>query len=350
MHAPHAACRKRTSAEKACLETPELVIDSHRRGQDGPQAGSDSALTIYRSGRKGSQAQLRLVSVTIRFCPSTEWKFALACQRSGFRPGFVWLPRRRLYAVWQQDHASTPTHMVFWAIRTTKPEPSNYIFTALHTNTPPSSNIIPFRLGEFTRVCRLPSRAQRLLTRLTGVIAVMAEGFQPSAQVSHVESIREPNQDDEPFGEELFRCSSIRGRSLERAPRRVSGPRPPPSTSPHLVADARNPLLDRAMNSANDYNNYTQNALVRRSQGSAPPSPTNQVNGVPNVPQNLGLGNGSLMPAGHQADMNHLWSVMQELSEVLAQNRASTQGIFQSIERLQARHALEPSCWESKRC
>ena len=71
------------------------------------------------------------------------------------------------------------------------------------------------------------------------------------------------------------------------------------------------------------------------------PSPTaaqHQTNGV-NGPA-VGLLN-SLPSAGHQADMNHLWSVVQQLSDVLAENRAQTVGIVNSMQQIQARAATE---------
>jgi len=41
--------------------------------------------------------------------------------------------------------------------------------------------------------------------------------------------------------------------------------------------------------------------------------------------------------------MNHLWSVVQQLSEVLAENRAQTAGIVNSVQQIQARAAQEGS-------
>ncbi|KAF2462262.1 hypothetical protein BDY21DRAFT_389841 [Lineolata rhizophorae] len=53
-----------------------------------------------------------------------------------------------------------------------------------------------------------------------------------------------------------------------------------------------------------------------------------------------GMMNG-LPSAGHQTDMNHLWGVVQQLSEALAENRAQTQSIINSVAQMQARQREE---------
>ena len=63
-------------------------------------------------------------------------------------------------------------------------------------------------------------------------------------------------------------------------------------------------------------------------------------NGTAGVGAGMGLLNG-LPSAGHQTDMNYLWSVVQQLSEVLADNRAQTAGIVRSVQHLQTRAAAE---------
>lgn len=41
--------------------------------------------------------------------------------------------------------------------------------------------------------------------------------------------------------------------------------------------------------------------------------------------------------AGHQTDINYLWSIVQELSEVLAENRTQTAGIMDNVQQIQER-------------
>jgi hypothetical protein len=63
--------------------------------------------------------------------------------------------------------------------------------------------------------------------------------------------------------------------------------------------------------------------------GGMPP----QTNGIPMV-------NG-LPSGGQQTDMNHLWSVVQQLSQMLEDNRAQTLGIVNGVQAIQARAAEE---------
>ena len=58
-----------------------------------------------------------------------------------------------------------------------------------------------------------------------------------------------------------------------------------------------------------------------------------QTNGIPMV-------NG-LPSGGQQTDMNHLWSVVQQLSQMLEDNRAQTLGIVNGVQAIQARAAEE---------
>ncbi|KAI9720530.1 MAG: hypothetical protein M1828_005614 [Chrysothrix sp. TS-e1954] len=73
------------------------------------------------------------------------------------------------------------------------------------------------------------------------------------------------------------------------------------------------------------------------------PSPSNSQQGQ----QTNGLANGgagtsaslqnNVTHAGHQTDINFLWGVVQELSEILQQNRAQTADIVGSVQQIQAR-------------
>ncbi|KAF2865127.1 hypothetical protein BDV95DRAFT_507916 [Massariosphaeria phaeospora] len=80
----------------------------------------------------------------------------------------------------------------------------------------------------------------------------------------------------------------------------------------------------------------------------APPSPSPsqtshqaQANGMSAAPQNgVPMVNG-LASGGQQTDMNHLWGVVQQLSQVLEENRAQTLGIVSGVQAIQARAAEE---------
>ena len=75
----------------------------------------------------------------------------------------------------------------------------------------------------------------------------------------------------------------------------------------------------------------------------APPSPSpssvgSQVNGGQQnaIPMVNGLPSG-----GQQTDMNHLWAVVQQLSQLLEENKAQTQGIVNGVAAIQGRAAEE---------
>ena len=61
--------------------------------------------------------------------------------------------------------------------------------------------------------------------------------------------------------------------------------------------------------------------------------PGGQSNGM-GIPMVNGLPSG-----GQQTDMNHLWTVVQQLSQLLEENRAQTQGIVNGVHAIQARAA-----------
>ncbi|KAF2126825.1 hypothetical protein P153DRAFT_70978 [Dothidotthia symphoricarpi CBS 119687] len=78
----------------------------------------------------------------------------------------------------------------------------------------------------------------------------------------------------------------------------------------------------------------------------APPSPSpsqpgSQVNGMGGAQQNgVPLVNG-LPSGGQQTDMNYLWGVIQQLSQLLEENRAQTLSIVNGVQAIQARAAEE---------
>jgi hypothetical protein len=55
---------------------------------------------------------------------------------------------------------------------------------------------------------------------------------------------------------------------------------------------------------------------------------------------NIPLANG-LPSSGQQTDMTHLWTIVQQLSDALAENRAQTAGIINGVQQIQSRAAQE---------
>lgn len=83
------------------------------------------------------------------------------------------------------------------------------------------------------------------------------------------------------------------------------------------------------MNSAYiDTSNGMANSLPRQSSN---PGSGHQPNGSGGM-QNLVNG---LLSGGHQTDMNHLWQVVQQLSDVLQENRNQTANIMNSVQQIQ---------------
>ncbi|KAI9664385.1 MAG: hypothetical protein M1831_002318 [Alyxoria varia] len=82
-------------------------------------------------------------------------------------------------------------------------------------------------------------------------------------------------------------------------------------------------------------------SMAQSSQNGQPQPNQQQVNGVGAAhAAAAGMPNG-MVHSGHQSDVNYLWGVVQELSEVLAQNRAQTAAIIGSVHSLRERAARE---------
>ncbi|KAL6703913.1 hypothetical protein ACN47E_008949 [Coniothyrium glycines] len=89
-------------------------------------------------------------------------------------------------------------------------------------------------------------------------------------------------------------------------------------------------------------NNYSFLDANAQHQPRPPPSPSqgsvagSQVNGAQQngIPMVNGLPSG-----GQQTDMNHLWAVVQQLSQLLEENKAQTQGIINGVAAIQGRAA-----------
>jgi len=91
-------------------------------------------------------------------------------------------------------------------------------------------------------------------------------------------------------------------------------------------------------------NNIPRQAPAQFNQQQIPQQ--HQVNGIGGGAHATNIVNGGLQHAGHQMDINYLWSVVQELSEVLVQNRAQTARIIGSVQQIQSRareEGVEPT-------
>ncbi|PSN66115.1 hypothetical protein BS50DRAFT_407031 [Corynespora cassiicola Philippines] len=82
----------------------------------------------------------------------------------------------------------------------------------------------------------------------------------------------------------------------------------------------------------------TPNVNMPRAAPSPSPSQSSQVNGTG---QNGIHMMNNLPSGGHQTDMNHMWGIVQQLSQLLEENRAQTLGIVNGVQAIQARAAEE---------
>ncbi|KAK8241790.1 hypothetical protein HDK77DRAFT_265594 [Phyllosticta capitalensis] len=97
--------------------------------------------------------------------------------------------------------------------------------------------------------------------------------------------------------------------------------------------NARSPRR-RIMNQSPQYIDSSNNSIMANSlpRQSPSPGPGHQPNGSGGMPN---LVNG-LLSGGHQTDVNHLWQVVQQLSDVLAENRSQTANIMNNVQQIQA--------------
>ncbi|EUC35559.1 hypothetical protein COCVIDRAFT_88509 [Bipolaris victoriae FI3] len=85
----------------------------------------------------------------------------------------------------------------------------------------------------------------------------------------------------------------------------------------------------------------------QHNQSRPPPSPSHsQAGSIAGSQVNGGGQNGipmvnGLPSGGQQTDMNHLWAVVQQLSQLLEENKAQTRGIVEGVAAIQGRAALE---------
>lgn len=117
---------------------------------------------------------------------------------------------------------------------------------------------------------------------------------------------------------------------------RAAPPTAPPPPAPLPLPPPPPHATPKSMNSAYlDSPNGMANPLPRQ-----PPNPGSghQQNGSGGMPN---LVNG-LLSGGHQTDMNHLWQVVQQLSDVLQENRNQTANIMNSVQQIQVRPCSPP--------
>ena len=89
-----------------------------------------------------------------------------------------------------------------------------------------------------------------------------------------------------------------------------------------------------------------QQQQQQHNQQRPPPSPSHSQAGSIAASQNGGGQNGvpmvnGLPSGGQQTDMNHLWAVVQQLSQLLEENKAQTRGIVEGVAAIQGRVASE---------
>lgn len=90
-----------------------------------------------------------------------------------------------------------------------------------------------------------------------------------------------------------------------------------------------------------------QQQQQQHNQSRPPPSPSHsQAGSIAGSQVNGGGQNGipmvnGLPSGGQQTDMNHLWAVVQQLSQLLEENKAQTRGIVEGVAAIQGRAALE---------
>ncbi|KAK1913705.1 hypothetical protein P3342_006948 [Pyrenophora teres f. teres] len=81
-----------------------------------------------------------------------------------------------------------------------------------------------------------------------------------------------------------------------------------------------------------------QQQQQQHNQQRPPPSPSHSQAGSIAASQNGGGQNGvpmvnGLPSGGQQTDMNHLWAVVQQLSQLLEENKAQTRGLWRVLRR-----------------
>lgn len=126
-------------------------------------------------------------------------------------------------------------------------------------------------------------------------------------------------------------------RLIVRAPRAPSADPRPTGRSSSIVAEDDVEPSNMASN-GNAMGSYMDNSpnpgnMARQTPSpSPPPSPQHGVGQVNGGGAMAGMVSGVPMNAGHQMDLNHLYEMVIELSDVLKNNREMTRGIIASAE------------------
>ncbi|KAF1836317.1 hypothetical protein BDW02DRAFT_494006 [Decorospora gaudefroyi] len=96
----------------------------------------------------------------------------------------------------------------------------------------------------------------------------------------------------------------------------------------------------------NNYSFLDASAQQQAQQQQGRPPPSSSPGNMASSQVNGGFQNGipmvnGLPSGGQQSDMNHLWAVVQQLSQLLEDNKAQTRGIVEGVAAIQGRAALE---------
>ncbi|KAG5293027.1 hypothetical protein I7I48_05290 [Histoplasma ohiense] len=116
-----------------------------------------------------------------------------------------------------------------------------------------------------------------------------------------------------------------------------TGPTPSPNSSSPAGTGPFATLYDHS-NNGNNGNSFNSSGPVMAGmsrQIPSPSTPSTQNGGM--APMNVGMP----VNAGHQMDLNHLYEMVLELSDVLKNNRDMTKGIIDSAEEIMKRAAAE---------
>jgi hypothetical protein len=97
---------------------------------------------------------------------------------------------------------------------------------------------------------------------------------------------------------------------------------------------------DSNPNNPNIPSNMQQNMQPRAPPSPSPSQPGSQYNGNGAQQNGIPMVNG-LPSGGQQTDMNHLWAIVQQLSQVLEENKQQTIGIVNGVNAVRARAAEE---------
>lgn len=114
-------------------------------------------------------------------------------------------------------------------------------------------------------------------------------------------------------------------------------------TPPQPLTASNTDMMNNYSFLSSDSNPNNPSNMQQNMQPRAPPSPSqagSQYNGNGAQQNGIPMVNG-LPSGGQQTDMNHLWAVVQQLSQVLEDNKQQTLGIVNGVNAVRARAAEE---------